>query len=52
MNLAPGAAERYVLTLDLRDDASGVEAYRRYHAEVWPEVVESFARAGVRDLDL
>jgi L-rhamnose mutarotase len=43
---------RYVLTVDLRDDRAAIERYRQHHAEVWPEVVRSFRAAGVRDLDL
>jgi L-rhamnose mutarotase len=43
---------RHVLTLDLRDDPAVVAAYRRYHAEAWPEVVESIRGAGVREMDI
>jgi L-rhamnose mutarotase len=43
---------RYVLTLDLRDDPAVIAAYRKYHAEAWPEVVSSLQRAGVRRLDI
>ena len=43
---------RHVLTLDLRDDQDAVDAYRAYHAQVWPEVVRSLADAGVRDMDI
>ena len=38
---------RHVLTLDLRDDPAAIAAYREYHRQVWPEVVESLRRAGV-----
>ena len=44
--------KRHVLTLDLRDDPAAVAAYRRYHAEVWPEVVRSLERAGVDHLEI
>lgn len=43
---------RYVLTLDLRDDPDAIVAYRRYHAEAWPEVVHSLKAAGVHDMDI
>jgi L-rhamnose mutarotase len=43
---------RHVLTLDLRDDPEVIAAYRRYHAEVWPEVVASLQDAGIRRLDI
>lgn len=39
---------RYVLTIDLRDDPDAIAAYRDYHQRVWPEVVESLRRSGVR----
>jgi L-rhamnose mutarotase len=43
---------RYVLTVNLKDDPAAIETYRRHHASVWPEVVDSLRRAGVRDLDI
>ena len=43
---------RYVFTLNLKDDAAAIEAYRRYHREVWPEVIESLRRAGVQHMDI
>ncbi len=36
-----------VLTINLKDDPQVVEAYRRYHREVWPEVQQSLRRFGV-----
>jgi L-rhamnose mutarotase len=43
---------RYVMTLDLKDDRSAIEAYRRHHREIWPEVRDSLLRVGVRRLDI
>jgi L-rhamnose mutarotase len=43
---------RHVLTVNLKDDPAAIEAYRRHHARVWPEVLESLRRAGVRDMDI
>ena len=43
---------RYVMTLDLKDDRPGIEAYRRHHREIWPEVRDSLLRVGVRRLDI
>lgn len=43
---------RHVLTLDLRDDPAVIAAYRNYHAEMWPEVARSLARAGMRNLTI
>ena len=43
---------RYVLTTDLHDDPAAIEAYRRHHDEIWPEVAASLSAAGVRDLHI
>ena len=43
---------RHVLTLDLRDDQDAVDAYREYHAHIWPEVARSLVDAGVRNMDI
>ena len=43
---------RHVLTVDLRDDPAAVEAYMKHHRQVWPEVLESLRRAGIRALDI
>ncbi len=45
-------SSRAVLAIDLRNDPSIVEAYRRYHREVWPEVVASLQHAGIRRMDI
>jgi L-rhamnose mutarotase len=44
--------KRYVLTLDLVDDAAGVAAYLRHHRAVWPEVERSLRRVGIAALDI
>lgn len=43
---------RFVMTLDLKDDPEGIDAYRRHHREIWPEVRRSLLRVGVRGLDI
>ena len=43
---------RHVLTIDLRDEPGVTEAYRRYHADVWPEVARSLTEAGVVAMDI
>jgi L-rhamnose mutarotase len=43
---------RHVLTVNLKDDPVAIAAYRHHHARVWPEVVESLRRAGIRELDI
>jgi L-rhamnose mutarotase len=43
---------RTLLTLDLKDDPAMVEAYRKHHAAVWPEVLKSLRRVGVREMEI
>jgi L-rhamnose mutarotase len=40
-----------ILTLDLKD-ARAARAYRRHHAAVWPEVLRSLRRVGVREMEI
>ena len=40
-----------ILTLDLKD-ARAVRAYRKHHAAVWPEVLRSLRRVGVKDMEI
>jgi L-rhamnose mutarotase len=42
----------YVLTLDLKRDPASVRAYDRHHRAVWPEVLRSLRRVGVRRMDI
>ncbi len=44
--------KRSVLTVNLKDDPSVIEAYRRYHRSVWPEVVQSLRHVGVEQMDI
>ena len=41
-----------VLTLDLKDDPRAVAAYRKRHAAVWPEVLKSLRKVGVRKMEI
>jgi L-rhamnose mutarotase len=43
---------RHVLTVDLRGDAAAIDAYKAQHRAVWPEVVDSLRRAGIRAMDI
>lgn len=40
-------ARRFGLTARLRDGADSAETYERYHAAIWPEVLEDGRRSGV-----
>lgn len=43
---------RHVLTVDLRDDPAAIDTYVRHHEQVWPEVLESLRRVGIRAMDI
>ena len=43
---------RHVLTIDLRDDPEVIESYKAHHRRVWPEVVRSLQRAGIRNMEI
>jgi L-rhamnose mutarotase len=43
---------RTVLAVDLKNDAAAIEIYREHHQRVWPEVLVSLRRAGVRNMDI
>jgi L-rhamnose mutarotase len=43
---------RHVLTVDLKDDPAAIEAYKSHHRRVWPEVVRSLQRVGIREMEI
>jgi L-rhamnose mutarotase len=43
---------KHVLAVDLKDDPAIIEAYTKYHREVWPEVLNSLRRAGIADMEI
>jgi L-rhamnose mutarotase len=43
---------RTVLAVDLKGDPAAIQAYRQHHRDVWPEVLASLRRAGVRHMDI
>jgi L-rhamnose mutarotase len=40
-----------ILTLDLKD-ARAARAYRKHHAAVWPEVLRSLRKVGVKEMEI
>ena len=38
---------RFCLTLDLKDDPKLIAEYKRYHEQVWPEIVQSIKDSGI-----
>jgi L-rhamnose mutarotase len=43
---------RYCLALDLKDDAELIEAYEKYHQDVWPEITSSIKTSGIVALEI
>jgi len=43
---------RYCLTLDLKDDATAIAEYKRYHQKIWPEIRDSIYGAGIVDMQI
>jgi L-rhamnose mutarotase len=43
---------RHCLTLDLKDDATAIADYKRYHVKIWPEVKQSLFDAGVEEMEI
>jgi L-rhamnose mutarotase len=45
-------ARRFCLTLDLKDDPKLIAEYKRYHEQVWPEIVESIRGSGIHEMEI
>jgi L-rhamnose mutarotase len=43
---------RFCLTLDLKDDPELIAQYKRYHEQVWPEIVQSIKDSGILDMEI
>ena len=43
---------KHCFALDLKDDAALIAEYKAYHAEVWPEIIESIKDAGILNLEI
>jgi L-rhamnose mutarotase len=43
---------RFCLTLDLKDDPKLIAEYKRYHEQVWPEIVQSIKDSGIEDMEI
>ena len=43
---------RYCLTLDLKDDATLIAEYERYHKNVWPEIQDSITASGITGMEI
>ena len=45
-------SERYCFALDLIDNEASIAEYEEHHRNIWPEVVDSFHRAGIVNVEL
>lgn len=45
-------ARRFCLTLDLKDDPELIAEYKRYHENVWPEILQSIRGSGIEDMEI
>ena len=43
---------RYCLTLDLKNDPKLIAEYKRYHEEVWPEILQAIRGSGIEDMEI
>lgn len=44
--------KRYCLALDLKDDATLIAEYEKYHEKIWPEIAESITSAGISNMQI
>ena len=44
--------KEYAFSLNLKDDPKAIEAYKEYHANVWPEVSQSLKAVGITDMKI
>ena len=43
---------RFCLTLDHKEDPQLISDYKRYHEQVWPEIIESIKQSGILDMEI
>ena len=44
--------KRHALTLDLKTDQKLIAEYKKYHKNVWPEIVDSIKDSGIESLEI
>lgn len=44
--------KKYCLTLDLEDDSEQIQAYVKYHKQVWPEINQSIKDSGIQKAEI
>ena len=48
----PDKMKKYCLALDLREEASLIAEYERWHRQVWPEIKQSILDAGITLMEI
>jgi L-rhamnose mutarotase len=44
--------KRYCLALDLKNDPTLIDAYKKHHQAVWPEITESLKSSGIVTMEI
>ncbi|MBX3254405.1 MAG: L-rhamnose mutarotase [Chitinophagaceae bacterium] len=44
--------KRYCLTVDLKNDPAVIEAYKKIHKNVWPDILERIKADGITVMDI
>lgn len=44
--------KKYCYALDLKNDPELITAYKRYHQDVWPEILDSIHDAGIENMEI
>ena len=44
--------KRFCFACDLKDDPKLIEQYKKYHQNVWQEIIESIKVAGIEDMQI
>lgn len=44
--------KKYLLACDLKSDIGLIGKYKKYHLNVWPEVLESIKASGIIDMEI
>ena len=44
--------KKFCLALDLKNDPNLIEEYKKFHQNVWPEIMESIKESGIINLEI
>jgi L-rhamnose mutarotase len=44
--------KRHCLTLDLKDDPQLIAEYKKYHENIWPEIIASLRESGIEKAEI